>query len=352
MKTNVFHCTFEFCIYGCVSLILLACGQSANCATDEQSKSEMLKSYLRDCPNVKSIIFKRRLLSTPKIKGDQLPSAITNRIDLFQGTWQPGNFFVRQLRSIEDVGTIIESNTVTADLLIDGRTDGRTWDLINNQITSWPGVQDQQHSPNLSKVKLAENILHSAIRFGVLDLQPRTLEWHENSFSARNSSGKTMEGLLSELEGVPKELIVRYPDDKSFFYGCEYEYGSSPAAASFPSRVRRYNVVRGTKSYIWQLDILVFELTTTKIASNYFSPELLIATNEALEYVTSNGFTYKILNKGILKLPTEAAFGAPPARRESTRYALLSVMVISAGIGIALVIRTKTQSNQERRKNI
>ncbi len=326
-------------IYALVSGLLIT---SAGLAQDLNTLSpvDSFKNFLQECPNVKSIVMERRDLSVPSfpIQGVTIPSSITNVVKLYEGAWQTNAFYLRQLRDIKDQTTVIDTNTFTADLLIDGRNDSRWWDIINTQITSWWPATNENSSSIRPTVFVAESILCSTLHLGIQDLKARTLLWQGNHFSAQTIGGKTIEGELSVSNGLPQSLTVEYPGNKKFSYICEYEYKSRAlSTVPLPSTIRGYSVRNGVKTPSWLANIVNIEIANVELPTVYFDPERFVVRTQAQMYVITNNSEYKVLTNKLLKLPASPVPFKPAIDPKAARILTLSLLATTT-IGVAIIV--------------
>jgi hypothetical protein len=306
------------------------------------SPVDSFKNFLQECPNVKSFVMEKRLLSVPNIPipGEKLPDSITNEFKFYEGAWQTNAFYLRELRNIKDQGTVIDTNTFTEDLLIEGRNNIRWWDIINTQITSWWPATNERLSSISSKVIVAESILCTALHLGIHDLKPRTLLWRGNHFSAQTIGGKMMEGELFVSNGLPHSLTVQYPDKKSFSYVCEYEYKSPVLSAMpLPSTIRRYSVRNGVKTPAWLANIVTIEIANVELPTAHFDPERFVVRTQAKMYVITNNLEYKVLTNKLLKLPSSPApVPIKPAIDPKAARILTLSLLAATTIGVTITV--------------
>lgn len=315
-----------YCLFFSAVVPISFIGQAA----ESISAVDVFKSYLQTCPNVKSVIFRRRVLTVPNIPNLKLPQSITNVVHLYEGAWQTNAFWLRELREIARKEEIINTNVFTADLIINGRVDDRWWDIINTQITSWTGGFQGNSNDRQFKVNVAENILVSVVHLGIHDLQIGSLHWHSNRFSAQSTTGKPIEGELFVADGVPRLLRVSYPStSKSILtYECEYEYAAgSTNGMPFPSTIRRYQLTGGTRKAAWTGEILSLDAGNDSLPSNFFVPERFVDQQQAQQYLLTNAHVYKLVSTGMMMLPSEAAI-AKPSKSGSARFMPLSLLIL------------------------
>lgn len=337
--------------FGCGSLWLVASLPVFGENPDAKSPTAAIKAYLQDNPSVKTIIFRRRILSVPNIPGEAVPVSLTNDFRTYQAAQQKNAFYLREIRDLKDLNTIIDTNTFTADLLINGRSGERWWDVINTQITSWTETPDEESSPVRRKVEIAVNILDPVVHFGINNLKPHSLRWDGNYFTAQTTDGIDIEGNLSTLGNKPLSIEVKYSDGKMFGYICEYEYGKfKPDPSDLPSTILRYRVVKGVKTPVWVANILSFNTATEALPLAYFAPERFVDKQQAVEYIQTNRNEFKVISNVLLKLPgTDLLSDKSTLRSKSTRFAVIGSIVISAVVIVLALIRHSNINKQPMR---
>ena len=283
----------------------------------------------------------------PNIPGENVPNSVTNDFKVYVGAWQASGFFLREIRSLKDLNTVIDTNTFTADLLLSGRIGARWWDVVNTQITSWYETSDGKSSAVRRKAELAEGVLYPVLRFGINNLKPGTLLWNGNEFSAQSTAGKAVKGRLTISNSVPCQIEVYNADSRIPSYICEYKYDSLTLNSSnhFPSTILRSRIVKGVKTPIWVAAIFEIEIAKEEAAMSRFEPDNFVNRHDAVNYIQTNGIEFKVTSNTLLKLPGIDLSPEMPASNttKNARLLILGCLTMSGLIFIALFLWKKNK---------
>jgi hypothetical protein len=224
--------------------------------------------------------WKAHFKATPVVENCVFERIGNGQTNLFQFRYQENAFLFRQIRNLDDVS----SNHIPIMDFYAGRFESNCWAIDSTSDTFgllriFPNADNiwkkQPKTGNESGVFWASSTLFSALYYGIMDLDPATVEWSEESkFTAFRMDGRKIVGKVTEAsQGRPTVLEWRFEKPPNTQFTLEYKYDVRLDLPYYPSEFRLFMNVNGGKELGVVYKILILKTSTTPLEEDFFDPK-------------------------------------------------------------------------------
>lgn len=177
--------------------------------------------------------FKRAMSATPDIEtyvvGMRTPpsSAQTSEFHYYLGARSGSNFFIS---TVTNLSALRKTN---AHCIIAGQAGGSQYGISGNLVTHIAGSNAYSDT-----IRLFSNLTRQFLDMGAVEIEPESVKWTQNTFTAKTSRGKMVIGELIISNNVPIKLEISSSTNPSPYKIIGYRY-PTPATllAGFPEDV-------------------------------------------------------------------------------------------------------------------
>jgi hypothetical protein len=311
------------------------------------------KAHFKEFPVIENCVFERE---TPNIPEGKFKSK--GETNLYQFRFQDSAFIIRQIRTLDDVN----SNHVQVMSVYAGCFGTDCWAIdAGETLKLFPnGRYLTRKIPKGDGVLMfsAERMLFSTLYYGINFLNPETVEWSGDKFTALSVFGDQYFGeVVGISQGLPTVLqwYSEKTPDRIFILEYDYDDKRNLGLKYFPSEIRLFMKVEGQKLLGAVYRILILNTAATPLDESYFdymryfakssSPQtkIFVITNDQAFAVRNNGKLEKVLPSGMMPDLENSKLDKTHAR--TTRFIFISFLVIS-GVGILFTLNRKNAKNK------
>jgi hypothetical protein len=329
-----------------------------------KSPLEQFKAFVENPPVIKELVF-----SINK------PLTTTNGTEYYDARWQKDAFFVRQVRSLEYVGSPATAQSVpglslTNALPLNPAVPATPSTPIN--IGFWVGYGDNKawfvdrqgnlvyfldNMENYEKVTLGNlprdcafelNLLSQVIHMGVPDLAIGSIKWSGNSFEAFSKKTRSkVSGKLEASNGVPLKLrFVIDPQEHSENkpgnareFVAEYSYSADLGLSYIPNKIAVRIRLLDKATLFSEIQLYRLETSREPINSSTDVATSLILPSARIFHVRKDG-VYESKNGEMIKTYDNAYAARFDPKEVEKLFYYVSVGLFTA-IALLFLIRRK-----------
>ena len=278
-------------------VLLVAAVTACSAALSTNSYCDDFKKFLESPPIIEHIVVRQKMPS-----GSASPLVINNAFarsknwKLFEGRWQPGGVFYREVASLDAL-----TNCATEQVLVAAYgphhwlSDGQPW------LDSWtdsPAAVDRTNTVTTTSVLRLQGFWE-ALNLGIQHLPPGSIHWSGTNFSVRSPVFKGLEvfeieGNLLISNGVPAVMTVLYRwNGREASWINYYSYDRPLTLPFLPSRVKQYWVGHGGIE-LGEYEILQVKTASRPLSESEFNPERYAEANHWETHVYTNQVIYAV----------------------------------------------------------
>ena len=271
--------TRRFVIICCVFLVWDAySGETTNVSDDPIS---FFKRAISSPPDVEKYIASQR----------SIPSGSAN---YFVGARAGSNYFMKFISDTDALRNLNKANIIV------GQSGANAYQIGQDNVSYGIGS-----NPLTSNSELLLRKTRQFLDMGITEIDPESVRWEGNSFTATMRGRFARHGELSVSNGLPYRLFISVAKDSPPYKMVEYTYSNPPPPLSgFPSKM----VISGNSDgkLIASEEIQIYSVQVAKrpLSDNFFTAAQFIATNIIATNIYSNTDLYVVNRRGqTVKLP-------------------------------------------------
>ena len=231
-----------------------------------------LNSYSENLTNASGnlvVFFKKAISSPPDVEKFTVSqrNIERNSVSYCQGARAGSNYFMQ-------IG--YGSNALSSSgqgQLITGRSGTSAYDVNQNAVSFGVGSNGLTGS-----VEALFTVTRQCLDMGLAEIRPESVKWNDDTFTATNIFGKSVQGKLTTSNGTPARLEIS--NSKGAYKVVEYVYPDPPALFNgFPSKMLISGI--SEEKLIPQVEVLLYSVQLAKapLADDYFSAAQFIGSN-------------------------------------------------------------------------
>lgn len=230
-----------------------------NCHSDSPTNAspagilEFFKASINSRPDVESFVVSQR--------------DFKNDITLFFAGAKSGTNFV--LRMITDTNYLFDSS----HQFISGRSGSNAYELNRNAVSFGFGS-----NALTGGVEMDLDLTRQLLGMGVGDLKPESIQWKDNTFTAKSIFNDFSSGNLELSNGLPSKLSIS--GIKQLYKVVQYTYPNPPLSlAGFPEKLSVFGVKGGHLNERLEIIFYSVKLATNESSEDFFSASHFIGSN-------------------------------------------------------------------------
>jgi hypothetical protein len=291
----------------CLQIVLFAFAASGGVAPapgNTNSPFEQFKAFLESPPIIEHIVVRQKV---PSASGGSFAVndgfAQSRNFRFFEGRWQPGAVFYRDLPSLESLTNCGVGPTLVATYgPHHWLNDSASW------IGYWMHFPEAQDRTNdiIVTTQLRLQRLWDALGLGVQHLPPGLIHWTGNHFSAHSPTFKGLEtfditgDLFAAPNGLPESMKLQYTwNGRTAIWTNHYIYERQLSLPFLPNRIEQYWTGHGGIE-LGEYEILEIRTAREPLAEKAFDPTPFIKANRWETRVYTNGLIYSLQRSGAL----------------------------------------------------
>ena len=171
-------------------------------------------------------------------------------------------------------------NIPAENQIIIGRAGPVLYQVGRNNVTYGSGT-----NAFVTGVDIQFHLVRQLLDLGLADVEPESVVWTGNEFTARNGSGTSRYGALEVSNSLPFALNVSVQKNSPAFERIEYQYPDPPASlGGFPARMTMFDATEGGFKPDLAITLYSVHLADRRLAHDFFSDnqfktEKIIYTN-------------------------------------------------------------------------
>lgn len=311
-------------------------GNSENALADVL-QVEVFKSFLASLPVVANVVFSERLPPDPKNPSRiDIPLSASQAFCYWQGRWQPGAFFLRELPPGQPISDLTTPGTFSASF------NGQCWfhygHGVGNDFVDFGGDAGTRvwHTAYLNTGQLRQVVM-----LGLMRSEPGSIRWQSDHFQSDPAKGelRVSGDLIRSPDGLVDSLHVTYSDAKGDVNWL-VRYSRENVTNSLPLIIRCFWLDEGLEIQRDEFTIYALQTQSRSLSINSFHPDGIESLNQWQVHIFTNNAIYAVLPNGQLWLLDKSAPPAPPGRlpgQPSSRE-LWVVYSIGAGMNLSVFI--------------
>ena len=276
--------THRFGIIFCLFLAWSAhSDNTTNTATDLVA---FFKKAISAPPGVERYVVSQRQLQsvTPSV-GPTIKSGI---ISYYIGARAGSNYFLQILSGSNGFSDLSEKQ------LIAGRSGAGTYEINQNALSF--GVGSNGLTGN---VGVFYTVTRQFLGMGISEIEPESVRWGGNAFTATNNHGLAIYGELNISNGLPCKLGVSVAKSSPPYKVVEYAYPMPPLSLSgFPSNMIISRAPQGIAKPFCEISFYSVQLAERPLSDEFFAAAQFVGTNIIYTNIYSNADLYVHNSRG------------------------------------------------------
>jgi hypothetical protein len=250
------------------------------------------KQALSSPPDVEKYVVSQRQLEslTPPIG----PPTKAGSISYYIGARAGSNYFLQILSGSNGLPDLSEKR------LIAGRSGTAVYEVSQNAISFGVGSNGL-----VGNVRVFYIVTRQYLGMGISEIEPESLRWVGNTFTATNNHGLAIFGELSISNGLPCRLGVSVAKGSPPYKVVEYTYPNPPQSLSgFPSKMIISRAPYGVAKPFCEVSFYSVQLARRPLSNDFFAAAQFIGTNNIYTNLYSNADLYVQNSRGqMVKAP-------------------------------------------------
>lgn len=205
----------------------------------------------------------------------------------------------------------------------------------------------------MAGIKSLSGLIRQFLNMGVNDVDPSSVVWNGNRFSALNFSGVSCYGMLDISNNLPFRLAISMETNSSPLQFVEYAYPDQSASLGmYPSKIKIIFPHEDEPKIEIHLQSVL--LATQQLAEAFFSAAKVVGSNISHTCIFSNESEFiSDTNGKMLELPKQLIIGIshPPVGSVSNkRWVILVLFGITTAVPLIIFgsFRKKKKENKKQ----
>jgi hypothetical protein len=255
----------------------------------------------------------------------------------FQGAREGSNYFLRKIE-----GSNLP-NTRADDGLIAGRAGSIVYSFSMNSVSYSIGT-----NVSMSVDQGLFTLTRQFLDMGLADIEPESVVWSDNTFSAVNKDGFRRYGRLELSNNLPFRLWISMETNSTPFKVIEYKYPESPATlGGYPSKINISESAEDEPSV--EIVLQSIKMAAQHLPESFFSEAQFKTTNITHVLIYSNDLALTSDENGkMIKLPKTLVMGLtyPQSRSDSEKRLIVYILFgIISIVPLAMLVRHRKTKN-------
>ena len=181
---------------------------------------------------------------------------------------------------------------------------------------------------------------------GISEIDPESVKWTGDTFSATLDNGYPRYGKLSISNGLPFKLEISVTKDSLPYKMVEYTYPNSSASlGGFPSRMRISDGSDGKWKPVGEVTFYSVDLARRPLSEDYFAAAQFVGINIAYTNIYSNADLYVGNSKGQIVKAPDSLKESGGYTNSHARALIFLLFVLSAIVPITFFILQRKKTN-------
>lgn len=280
----------------CMAIFYLCLTRSAYSDNATNTSIDLIaffKQAIDSPPDIEKCIVKRTRLRTDALLKKMIrKGTLVASNQYFEGALSGTNFF---LRYVEDPGQPTVSNRLDSVI---GRSGSSAYQVGGHGVTYGTG-----ENPFKTGVTVSFALTRQMLCMGVGEIEPGTVNWNDNQFTATNVLGKNLHGVLQISNNLPFRLEVSLAGDPQPYMEIQYKYATpADSFAGYPAKfLISYKFNNGLEP-LAEIEFKSVLLATQQLSPSFFS-ETQFADRVTYTNLFSNSdfYAFNVKTKQLVK---------------------------------------------------